>query len=335
MNNNPSISILSSAPTTSSFTPLSEHQSSTPATFFGAKPVLHAAFTNADALLSPRDLKSWDHWREVFSTPSSNTRSTTNGTNGTTPETHQEGDDTVESRLVYTSISGFITSDSVILFPSTTSPSGSKAISIPYPSISLHATQRIHVSSEHTYHSPSQETDQAGAPHTQQQALYLQLDLGNPHTRNPADDEDEGQTADLLIVPSTSITDPAPSTTSTSTFTSDQDATPPSQTPQGQADLVKHIFEALSRCADLHPDPASADSDEDMEDGGGMPSAGGWITSENVDEFAARFGVDGDDGESEILEDGVNSGELGPGAGTRRTRDEGEGDDEGKWQRTG
>jgi len=324
MNNNPSISILSSIPATSSFTPLSEHQSSTPTTFFGAKPVLHASFTNADVLLSPRDLKSWDHWREVFSTPSSSAQSSTNGTNGTTYQ--DEDDDTIEKKLEYTSMSGFITSESVILFRNTTSLSN-KAISIPYPSISLHATQRINTSAEHTYISSSQEQTE-----TQKQALYLQLDIGNPFTRNPADDEDEGQTVELLIVPSTDTT-----TSSTET-----DATT-------QGDLVKQIFTSLSRCADLHPDPANTDSDEDMDDseggggglagllagGGGMPGAGGWITSDNVEEFAARFGGDGEDGEGEMEAVGVEGTELGPGAGTRRTRDEGEDDDEAKWQRTG
>jgi len=333
MNNNPSISILSSAPDTTSFTPLSEHQSSTPATFFGAKPVLHASFTNADVLLSPRDLKSWGHWREVFSTPSSSRQTAANGTNGTSPDTHQGEDDTIENKLVYTSISSFITSDSVILFSSATLPS--KAISIPYPSISLHATQRINAPSEHAYSSPSQEQD--GSSQTQKQALYLQLDIGDPFTRNPADDEDEGQTVEMLIVPSTS----------TDSNTTEADVTNTSQTPQTQADLVKQIFESISRCADLHPDLANPDSDEDMDDGeggragglaallaggGGMPGVGGWITSENVDEFAARFG---DDGEGEIDADGVEGAELGPGAGARRTREEGEDDDETKWQRIG
>lgn len=127
------------------------------------------------------------------------------------------------------------------------------------------------------------------------------------------------------------------------------------QPPQSQSDLVKHIFDSLSRCADLHPDPANPDSDEDMEDGdeggsgagglagllaggGGMPGASGWITSENVDEYAARFGGDdeGEGGDEDAVNGDVNGdGDLGPGAGTRRTRDDGEGDDEAKWQRTG
>lgn len=329
MNNNPAISILSSNPTPTSFTPLSEHQSSTPATFFNAKPVLHASFTHTDVLLSLRDLKSWDHWREVFDTPTHSNQSTSNGTNGTHQE---EDDDTIEHKLVYRSISGFITSDSVILFQNTTTSSNNKAISIPYPSISLHATQRINTSGEHTYISPTPaQEDQTATAATQKQALYLQLDIGNPFTRNPADDEDEEQTVELLIVPAIS--------TDTTSNTSEADAA------TTQADLVKHIFTSLSRCADLHPDPANPDSDEDVDGGegggglaallaggGGMPGAGGWITSENVDEFAARFGGDGED---EVEEGGEDGAELGPGAGTRRTRDEGENDDEAKWQRTG
>lgn len=119
------------------------------------------------------------------------------------------------------------------------------------------------------------------------------------------------------------------------------------RTEEAQRASVKEIFEAMSRCADLHPDPAE-DGDEDAEGGlggGGMPGQGGWITAENMHEFEGDFEdaeeVDGeDDGEAVVA--------LGPGAGTRRTRGDdvddedhgvdGEGvngvKDETKWQRT-
>ena len=65
-----------------------------------------------------------------------------------------------------------------------------------------------------------------------------------------------------------------------------------------------------------------------------MPGSGGWITAENMDQYFDEEGnwIGGDDDEDE-----KNKGEpLGPGAGTVRTREEGDEDttDETKWQRT-
>ena len=65
-----------------------------------------------------------------------------------------------------------------------------------------------------------------------------------------------------------------------------------------------------------------------------MPGSGGWITAENMDQYFDGEGnwIGGDDDEDE-----KNEGEtLGPGAGTVRTREEGDEDttDETKWQRT-
>lgn len=114
---------------------------------------------------------------------------------------------------------------------------------------------------------------------------------------------------------------------------------------QSNAEQVKETFEALSRCADLHPDSGYVGDEEDGEGGGlsavlgGMPGSGGWITSENAHEFEGEFGDDGD----EEMEEGVEL--LGPGAGTRRVREDeaelnGDGEshgvagDETKWQRT-
>ena len=134
----------------------------------------------------------------------------------------------------------------------------------------------------------------------------------------------------------------------------DTQATAEDELPNQQ--MVNHIFHALSKCADLHPDPAADGEGEDEEDaiaglgptsggfGGGMHGEGGWITSKNAHEFDGQFG------DVEVVEGGVI---LGPGAGTRRPREEDEreavnGDaaggnsgedgreaDETKWRRTG
>lgn len=87
------------------------------------------------------------------------------------------------------------------------------------------------------------------------------------------------------------------------------------------------LFNAISACSELNPDP------EDGEDEEPSLGAGGWITAENMDQF--------------VDEDGqfIGSQTLGSGAGTVRPRDgddarfeddeDGEGgEDESKWRRT-
>ena len=335
-------------------------------------------------LISRRDVRNWSAWTEVIGSTaganSANGHSSQNGdahngisaaVNGAgtgNEELETEEDDTIENRTVFRNISGYITSDSVLLFhdvdvANTNSPAS--AISIPYPSISLHAIQRVTASSPthstreaRKYHSSTaQATSQ-----TQTSALYLQLDLGNPFTRNPDSDEDAAETVDLLLIPQTSTT-PTRATADAGTISEPTAAGAygtegaGAQAKELQAD-AKTIFEALTRCADLHPDPDASDEDDvdggagDLGMGGGMPGASGWITSENVHEFEGMFGGDEDGdgsgvGEREAGDEAVVQ-ILGPGAGSRRARDDAEegattgtpgeadeeGDGESKWRRT-
>jgi nucleotide-sensitive chloride channel 1A len=106
---------------------------------------------------------------------------------------------------------------------------------------------------------------------------------------------------------------------------------------------IQQLFEAVSNCSNLHPDPA--DDDEEMEDADGdsriifegsvgyegisglpgvsqgasdgglpppFPGSGGWITAENVSEYF--------DEEGNWIGEGGEA--LGEGAGRVRTRDE-------------
>lgn len=70
-------------------------------------------------------------------------------------------------------------------------------------------------------------------------------------------------------------------------------------------DPVRAIFEAISACSDLHPDPNISDDEGEPELG-----TGGWITAENMNDF--------------IDEDGnfIGGHTMGPGAGTVRPREE-------------
>lgn len=169
------------------------------------------------------------------------------------------------------------------------------------------------------------------------------------------DSEDiEPESISMTIVPTASAppqgsgTATAPTTVEPGDEVETEDQ--PEQTP------AQALFNALSNCSNLHPDPVE-DEDEDGEHGsrliqsglaiplGGegtglpppMPGSGGWITAENMHEFVDADGNWIEDEAEGAAEDPA----LGPGAGTVRSRD---GDDEGadpadgedsKWQRTG
>jgi nucleotide-sensitive chloride channel 1A len=123
--------------------------------------------------------------------------------------------------------------------------------------------------------------------------------------------DDDFETLDLNLIPTESPT--------AAESANDRD--------EGPRDPAKAIFEALSACADLHPDPASPGEEEEEDT---APGVGGWITSENMEQFM--------DAEGNF----IGGGALGAGAGTVRTRDEDMEDveeeggvvDEVKWRRT-
>ena len=200
-------------------------------------------------------------------------------------------------------------------------------VSIPYPSISLHAIQSL--------------------PHPtpgEQQGLYMQLISFPPDSEEDA----EPDSVSLTLVPTASAP-PVAETPAEGTEATSEDPVAtegePEQTP------VVALFTALSDCSNLHPDPVQEGDDEQGESrlmqaglvlpgdsqGGlppAMPGSGGWITAENMHEFFDEdgnyIGPDDDEGAAE---------DLGPGAGTVRARDEdmdtaGAGTDDTKWQRT-
>lgn len=198
-------------------------------------------------------------------------------------------------------------------------------MSIPYPTISLHAIQ--------TLPAPV-------AAENASQGVYLQL---IPSIEQPSDDDEPPDTIAVTIVPTASEV-PQPGTDITAEDEAVAGENVPEKTP------VQALFKALSSCSDLNPDPM----DEDEDEGGSrlmqaglampgtsdgslpppMPGSGGWITAENMHEFVDEDGnfIEGDDADEQ-------SEELGPGAGTVRQREDdpssGNGaDDEAKWQRT-
>lgn len=131
--------------------------------------------------------------------------------------------------------------------------------------------------------------------------------------------DEDLETLELLLTPST----PAPATIDGTEERSDEERTQSS---------AQALYAAVSACADLHPDP-----DEDEEGAAPepdqVPGAGGWITSENMNDFMDE------DGNFRMPE------ALGAGAGTVRTADDAQfedaetladaDDEDAKWRRTG
>lgn len=145
--------------------------------------------------------------------------------------------------------------------------------------------------------------------------LLMNIELEN----QPSDEDEEPDMIELTIVPPTRSSSPGD---------------------------VQMLFDAVSTCSNLHPDPISQGDEEMDEDGGNrimfegnvgyegisglpgvvrgvsdgglpppFPGSGGWITAENIGEYF--------DAEGNWLGDGDEDGEeLGEGAGRVRGRDE-------------
>jgi nucleotide-sensitive chloride channel 1A len=178
----------------------------------------------------------------------------------------------------------------VVLFSNTTS----RGLSISYPSIGLHALGS----------SPSP----ALSPESNQ-VVFLQLNL---HDADAINDDDDLEILDITVLP----------------LATAPPARPAGGEPAAPLPPAKALFEALSACADLHPDPQTPGSD-----GAPEPGEGGWITAENMDRF--------------VDAEGDFAGMLGPGAGHVHGREDGgeggsgvngdgaEEKEDAKWQRTG
>lgn len=220
------------------------------------------------------------------------------------------------------------------------SPSAAAGVAIRYPSVSLHAIQRLRLPN----------TTPASSADDTVQGLYMQL--ASP-SGDGADEEEESIT--LTIVPDSETPTQQPGTTEQPDNDLLVDDDKPNQTP------TEALFAAVSACSNLHPDPIEGDEDEEMAEPqiegsalfqngliipgnntGGlpppMPGSGGWITADNVDDYFDEQGN----------WKGETDSSLGTGAGSVRPREDGDdngggepeggndaGGEETKWRRTG
>lgn len=160
--------------------------------------------------------------------------------------------------------------------------------------------------------------------------VLLQLDLSDG-----GDDDETFDTVQLTLIPPPASTD----------------LSSPAQEGSAARSELEKLFDAITACQNLHPDPLDEDDEDDEDDGYAdrivfesavdgssegleglpgvfrgsasgdlpppMPGSSGWITAENVGEFFDEEGnwIGGGDGEQE-------EEELGEGAGRVRGREE-------------
>jgi chloride channel, nucleotide-sensitive, 1A len=300
------------APALDSFTSLADHQSQTPSTFYNAKPVLHYHAVGARAHAA-RDHASK---LRVFN-------QSEQAESGATEAVQQEG--RPEGGMITAVVDAFITSEYVLLaLPSCITPTPfvpSYLIKLCCRNLTLfNQSTSAGISIPYpaiSLHAISRLNDPANTSQ-EIQGLYMQLELSDPYG---VTDDEEPDIVELTLIPALPTAEIA--------------------TAQG----VQALFEAVSNCSNLHPDPGM-DEDEEMDDGndsrimfegnvgyegiGGLPGvqigatdgglpppfpgSGGWITAENVSEY---FDADG----NWIGENGEGES-LGEGAGRVRTRDE-------------
>jgi len=279
------------------YTALVDHQSATPTTFYDARPVLHYTGNNFRAI-APKDqvshLKIFDGSADVAPI--------------------LEHDNGTERPLREEAVAIFISSENLTLW----NPRHQIGISIPYPSISLHAIQRLP--------DPTNTANQV-------QSLYMQLELSSP---SPSSDDEEPEIVELNLIPQSSDTDVETkavfeAVSACSNLHPDLDA-------DGDEDMDddRIVFEGNVGYEGVSGLPGVQ---QGVVDGGlppPFPGSGGWITAENVGEYFDEEGNwigGGGNHEVEV---------LGEGAGRIRGRDEVDGEvngdgheeDESKWRRT-
>ncbi|KAE8313788.1 regulator of volume decrease after cellular swelling-domain-containing protein [Aspergillus transmontanensis] len=297
---------LQTPPETSSFVLLADHQSRTPSSFHSGPAVLHYHSKHCKLSILEHELQANPI---LNSLRSADTTPTANGTE------NQNGEDTEGKEIVIDGVDVWVTSDKFLLY----NPTHQKGLSIPYPSISLHAVQRLTL------------------PDTQSEVQGLYMQIAVPEQPGVAQEDDFEECITLTVVP--------PPESHQQQQQSEED-NKPDETP------TQALYNAVSACSNLHPDPMSDDEDEEGGSGllssglvemgsgdGGLPppvdGSSGWITADNMHEFFDEEGNWIGGGEEPTLS-------LGPGAGTVRAREgeDGDGDremqddEETKWRRT-
>lgn len=166
------------------------------------------------------------------------------------------------------------------------------------------------------------------------------------------EEEEDGSCITLTLVPPTGPEMLNISTTETTTVTSAERVMQEDFSDKPDETPTQMLYAAVSACSNLHPDPPQPGEEDDDQNAlfqsgfavpgsadGGLPppvdGSSGWITAENMHEYFDEEGNWIAGGEAPSL---LSS--LGPGAGSVRSREQEEDDQEGadgeetKWRRT-
>ncbi|OJD10045.1 hypothetical protein ACJ73_09962 [Blastomyces percursus] len=339
--------VLHNPPESSSFILLAEHQSHTPASFYSGPPILHHLSERCKIVILERELDKSSALSGLR--PKARGAEAVNGisvaetsVSATVPAAASSDG---EKEIVIDGVDVWVTSERLLLY----SQLSETGVAIPYPSISLHAIQRLQIPN-----SSSPATPPTGDENTVQ-GLYMQL-ATDSHDNQEDEDMEEDSTCLTIVPPPPPPPQPQPEPQAQeqqqqqqqqeedNLITTEEDENKPSQTP------TQDLFAAVSACSNLHPDPASQpgtddEGDAEMQDNptqqldgsilyqngliipgnnaGGlppaMPGSGGWITAENLHEYFDEEGNwkgrDGDEGKQGEEAGGVS---LCPGAGKAR-----------------
>ncbi|KAF2021096.1 hypothetical protein BU24DRAFT_14695 [Aaosphaeria arxii CBS 175.79] len=149
---------LTEAPKADDYTPLQQHQEQTPSTFFGSKPVLYAHYSGLTLAATKEKLLQ------------------TQATSG-----FQLQEEDADGISLAKDVDIWVNSENLVLFQNSPTPAG---VSIPYPSIALHATLKWK---------------------SQVDALFINVSLNDAETVN---EDDDIQTLDLYVLPPKYDTEP-------------------------------------------------------------------------------------------------------------------------------
>ncbi|KAJ5688891.1 hypothetical protein N7462_003283 [Penicillium macrosclerotiorum] len=324
--------VLQTPPETSTYVTIAEHQSRTPASFVNGPPVLHYHSQRCKVVILERDL---------VANPALNAlRGERASTNGNAAAAPQDTEDEESVEIAIEGVDTWVTSEKLLLF----SPSASTGVSIPYPSISLHAIQRLRV---------------PGGDATEVQGLYMQIAIPTA----PSEDDEEECITITVVPPSEDEAAGGNTETSAAVEGTAEERALQDLSDEPQEAPAQLLYNAMSACSNLHPDPVEPGDEDDEEDAkfmsvedhgyalyqlgqeaigstnGDLPppveGSSGWITADNMHEYFDEEGNWIAEGEPPSFP------ALGPGAGTVRAREENdaeeeqEGEDEmTKWQRT-
>ncbi|XWW92879.1 hypothetical protein V2A60_000806 [Cordyceps javanica] len=272
-------------PSAADFVPLDEYQSQTPESFVDGKPVLHLHITGATASAPKEQVAGGS--LAVFPADSPAAPVVADG----------NGADAVAEELVEQQVDVYVTSEIFTIF----SPAAEAGVSIPYPSISIHAIKQL----------PSSAS-----------AVWMQLELSDGGSS-----DDEFSLIELTIVPPSSDDGAASKLYEAIAACSNLHPDPAGEDDdEDNADEDNYDRIVFEGSAEHEALEGFSGVLRGSADGGlppPMPGSGGWITADNVNEYFDADGnwigpgteVGGDEDEAEAEE-------LGEGAGRTRARDE-------------